>query len=105
MLSQIVVYEVVGNFQFGTQAEVDAIPTMQGVEVEPELRLTHENKIAIHFIVVPKVEIAAESAKSLGESAAPNTCELEAAEGVLVVLTSEIILIEGLHAEGLREVG
>ena len=73
---------------------------MQGVEVEPELRLTHENKIAIHFIVVPKVEIAAESAKSFGESAAPNACELETAEGVLVVLTSEIILIEGLHAEG-----
>ena len=101
MLSQIVVYEVVGNFQFGTQAEVDAVPAVQGVEVEPELRLTHENKIAIHFVVVPKVEIAAESAKSLGESTDPHTGELEAAEGVLVVLASEIIFIEGLHAEGL----
>ena len=61
-------YQALGEFHFGTQAELEIIVhTVEGIEVEPELGFAAQHQVALHAIVVPKVGITAEAAQALGK--------------------------------------
>ena len=99
MLSKVVIDEVVRQFHFCSEAQVNVFPSMNNIEIEPELWFTHEDEFSIYITVIPQVGISAKGAKSFGEGGTPNACELETVEGMFVSLSSKVVFVKCLDAE------
>ncbi len=75
-----VVNEIVADFNLGTETEVDAIPTLQRVHIEPELRFAEQDKVSLHTLVVPQIAKTIKRTQFVSESDAPHLGQLKAVE-------------------------
>lgn len=107
--SAVGVDEVVGDFHFSADGWIAAVGVAEGwemAEVEPKLRFGKDDEASVDVGVIPHVAEAGKGAASVSEVDAPYSGELEGCEGVLLgLLTSEVLLVEGLQTEGAGEVG
>ena len=95
--------EVVADFDLSTYADVYIVHALQFIEVEPELWFTQHNEFAADVLVVPDIQEAGEGAESVSKRVAPYASQLETIEGTAVG-TLEIVFVEGLQGERLREI-
>ena len=96
-------YEVVADFDLSTQADIHVVHTLQLVEVEPELRFAQHDELATDILVVPDINETREGAEPVSKRVAPDARQLETIEGTAIG-PLEIILVEGLKGERLREI-
>ena len=94
-----VVDEVVAQLHLGAKRQFDLFPPLDGVEVEPELRLAERDEFAADVGVTPHIQEAGEGAQSAApEGRAPHCCELEAVEAVYApVAILEVALVHRLE--------
>ena len=99
--------EIVADFHFGADTQVDALKTLDGVEVLPELGFGEDDQLtmSVRFLTAPKVDETAEGAGLVCKCESPYTSELEAGIGISAFVALEVLLVHKLYRVGLGKVG
>ena len=93
VLSVLVIDKVVAYLNLRAQGQLYLIPPLNGIKVEPELRLRLDDYVPVDHLVVPSVPITVEGAEAMGEGGTPHFGELPTVEWTkTTVMVCEVVL-------------
>ena len=90
--------EIIADFYFSTETEVDALTTFESIQVPPQLGLGDVYPMTSDRGVVPTVDESREGEQAMSHLNTPHSGGLKTAERTVPsILTLEIVLVESLY--------